>query len=122
VKYRNPKYTEYGSIDCEIEHPTYGWIPFTASDKDCENHGRILFHQIKKDGKITKYVPPVVSKEELTKEIRYERDLLLQETDWTQLPDVPDATKQKWAEYRQALRDVTSQPNFPHSVVWPVKP
>lgn len=27
---RNAKYNEAGSVDCEIEHPTYGWIPFTA--------------------------------------------------------------------------------------------
>lgn len=27
---RNAKYGESGSIDCEIDHPAYGWIPFTA--------------------------------------------------------------------------------------------
>lgn len=27
---RNAKYNQAGSVDCEIEHPTYGWIPFTA--------------------------------------------------------------------------------------------
>jgi len=26
------------------------------------------------------------------------------------------------ATYRQALRDITAQEGFPHSVVWPAKP
>ncbi len=27
-----------------------------------------------------------------------------------------------WITYRQALRDITSQPGFPTSVTWPIKP
>jgi hypothetical protein len=122
MKYRNPVYNEYGSIDCEIEHPQFGWIPFTASDDDTEAHGKTLFNLIKKSGNIKDYVKPKISSNELKSIIRSERDLLLKETDWTQLPDVPESTKQKWAEYRQALRDVTDQPNFPQSVTWPTKP
>lgn len=53
--------------------------------------------------------------------IRYKRAALLSASDWTQLPDVPVATKEAWAIYRQALRDVTLQPD-PFSVVWPVAP
>lgn len=26
---RNAQYTQNGSIDCEINHPTHGWIPYT---------------------------------------------------------------------------------------------
>lgn len=46
------------------------------------------------------------------------RTLLLQETDWTQLPDVPEKTKLKWKDYRQALRDITKQPD-PYNIDWP---
>jgi hypothetical protein len=53
--------------------------------------------------------------------IRARRDALLAPTDWTQLPDVPLATKAAWAEYRQALRDVTTQPD-PTNIVWPTPP
>lgn len=53
--------------------------------------------------------------------VRRQRDALLAQSDWTQLPDVPLATKERWAIYRQALRDVTLQPD-PFSVVWPVAP
>ena len=54
-------------------------------------------------------------------EIREKRDDLLLETDWTQNPDVPDATKAKWQSYRQALRDVPSQSD-PYNITWPTKP
>ena len=54
--------------------------------------------------------------------VRARRDVLLDKTDWTQLPDVPLATKSAWATYRQALRDVTAQPGFPLDITWPAPP
>jgi hypothetical protein len=53
--------------------------------------------------------------------IRTRRDALLAQSDWTQLPDVPLEDKAAWAIYRQALRDVTEQPD-PHNIVWPTPP
>lgn len=54
--------------------------------------------------------------------VRRARNRLLSQTDWTQVGDVPPAIKEAYAEYRQALRDVPSQPGFPHDITWPVKP
>ena len=63
--------------------------------------------------------------------LREERDVRLAVTDWTQNPDVPDATKTKWQAYRQALRDLpaTADPKLNSannldltSVSWPTKP
>ena len=53
-----------------------------------------------------------------------QRDILLADSDWTQLADAPlTATKKaQWATYRQALRDIPSQPGYPGSVTWPTKP
>lgn len=52
--------------------------------------------------------------------VRAERNKLLSDCDWTQLPDAPvDAAE--WAVYRQALRDVTNQTN-PDNIEWPVLP
>ena len=60
----------------------------------------------------------------LAKGIREERDRKLAETDWVVVKatetGLPLSTE--WTEYRQALRDVTSQEGFPHNVVWPTKP
>lgn len=53
-------------------------------------------------------------------DIRFERDRLLAATDWTALSDV--TMSPEMAAYRQALRDVTSQPGFPDTVTWPAKP
>ena len=53
--------------------------------------------------------------------MRAQRNQLLQASDWTQLPDVPLATKEAWAAYRQALRDVTLQPD-PFNIEWPALP
>jgi hypothetical protein len=66
--------------------------------------------------------PPAPTTEELASEVRTKRNRLLAESDWTQLPDVPEATRTVWAEYRQALRDVPEQAGFPENVVWPTKP
>ena len=54
-------------------------------------------------------------------QIRNERNSLLVASDWTQVIDAP-VDQTAWAEYRQALRDITSQEGFPHNVVWPTKP
>jgi len=45
---------------------------------------------------------------------RLQRDQLLADSDWTQLPDVPLATKEAWATYRQALRDLPDHVNWPN--------
>jgi len=71
--------------------------------------------------------------EELTKEeldqknknkendIRNIRNTLLIESDWSQLNDSP-VNKEQWAIYRQELRDITLQSNWPININWPEKP
>ncbi len=54
-------------------------------------------------------------------EIRDQRTQLLQESDWTQLGDIPQSVRDSWTTYRQQLRDITNQSN-PFSIVWPTKP
>ena len=34
MEWRNPVFNHYGGIDCEINHPSFGWIPFTAASGD----------------------------------------------------------------------------------------
>jgi hypothetical protein len=54
-------------------------------------------------------------------EVRLERNRLLSESDWTQLPDSPLLDVDGWKVYRQDLRDVTLQQN-PFQIIWPDKP
>lgn len=56
--------------------------------------------------------------ESLANAARVKRDALIKETDFYMLPDYP-AVPEGIAEYRQALRDITKQPGFPHSIDWP---
>jgi hypothetical protein len=53
--------------------------------------------------------------------IRADRNARLAACDWTQLADAP-VNSLGWANYRQALRDVTAQTGFPWSVEWPSVP
>lgn len=55
-------------------------------------------------------------------EAKTKRNRLLYETDWTQLPDVTLSNKAAWATYRQALRDITTQTDYPTQINWPTAP
>lgn len=48
----------------------------------------------------------------------------LQETDWTQVLDaqISKESQEAMRIYRQALRDITKQENYPHEIVWPARP
>lgn len=54
-------------------------------------------------------------------EARAQRNALLAASDWSQLPDAP-VDQAAWAAYRQALRDVPGQADFPANIAWPQKP
>ena len=69
---------------------------------------------------------PLTSDEELEIEfikLRNERDRLLKQSDWTQMPDSPltDTKKQEWQVYRQALRDLPQTVDI-NNIEFPIKP
>jgi hypothetical protein len=55
-------------------------------------------------------------------ELRFVRNKLLRESDWTQFSDVSSETKALWEPYRQALRDITETYTSLDDVVWSEKP
>ena len=60
MEFRNPVYNSDNiTIDCLINHPIYGWIPFTANPDDPEEHGRIIYSQVLASGPAP-YVEPVL--------------------------------------------------------------
>jgi len=90
------------------------------------------------DEETNEWVPPVVKPDDnaewdeenlewipgdvvLARNARSQRDALLSQSDWTQVPDAP-VDQAAWADYRQALRDVPQQAGFPTEITWPVKP
>ena len=59
--------------------------------------------------------------------IRDHRNLLLSQSDWTQLSDngLTDAQKEQWRTYRQSLRDLPqtySSATSKSEITWPTKP
>jgi hypothetical protein len=67
------------------------------------------------------YIIAEKSVEDLASEARLIRNDLLRDTDKLGLTDRP-IMSEEWVTYRQQLRDITAQENFPHLVTWPVKP
>jgi len=54
---RNPRLNGDATIDCEINHPDHGWIPFTASPEDAHEAGRGIFEAARRMGP-AQYVEP----------------------------------------------------------------
>jgi len=132
MKYRNSSFNMFGTIDCEINHPVYGWIPFTCNPNDT---GAVfdtakLFELMKEDASTKKYTAPSIEEilKNLATQVRSERDYLLKTivdpvvTNPLRWQELSEDKKQKYIDYRKHLLDITKQSNFPNSVVWPDKP
>ena len=116
-------------MDVEINHPQYGWIPYTLdpADTDTTIDNDAVMALIGTD--FAAYVPPTQAELDAAAAagVRADRDERLREVDtvagnslrWAEL----DAdTQASWSAYRQALLDVPQQSGFPHDITWPTKP
>jgi hypothetical protein len=56
--------------------------------------------------------------------LRQQRDRLLQQSDWVVIRSYEQAEQVplEWLEYRQALRDIPQQTEFPSEISWPTMP
>lgn len=130
MNFRNARYLKNGWIDCEIEHPDFGWIPFTCDPNDRGSlfDTKKLFDNMVASNTVSAYIPP--TQEELNEQemenVRSKRNSLLSSSDILVLPDrwmsyTPEKQK-AISDYRQALRDLPNNITDPFNVVWPVKP
>jgi hypothetical protein len=126
MNFRNATYNAFGTIDCEIEHSQYGWLPFTADPNDVEPIGIEVFNAAKETA--VSYIEPPVDMQKLAAEVRAERDHKLSlEVDaiagnvlrWAELTSDQQGSL---AEYRLALLGITGQSGFPVDIHWPSKP
>lgn len=67
------------------------------------------------------FYKPELDESKAALEIREQRNIKLNVSDWTQVADAP-VDQAAWAAYRQALRDIPSQQGFPWEVQWPTQP
>ena len=117
-------------FNVEINHPVYGWIPYTIQPSDTDNtiNNKELLSLIGSDYEA--YVAP--TQDELDAEaaaaVRGQRDMILEiEVDpivsnplrWA---DLTTDQQNAWAQYRTDLLNITDQAGFPHNISWPTKP
>jgi len=117
-------------MDVEINHPKFGWIPYTLdpSDTDTTIDNDAVMALIGTD--FAAYVPPTQAEIDAAAavQVRADRDnRLVTEVDpivsnalrWADLT----ATKQaEWTQYRTDLLNVPDQAGFPTDITWPTKP
>lgn len=106
---------------------TYDVYPYTIADVtyDPNTQRKVEGQFVEVDAQWTLFmVAENLPQADAEANVRGQRDLLLSECDWTQLPDSPLSADSKaaWATYRQQLRDITGQAGFPYSVTWPTPP
>ena len=100
-----PVSSECKWVDCDDEKVKIGW-----------NYDDSKFTDI--------YDEKPATDEEIASQVRSDRNFLLAESDWTQMPDsaLSDSKKKEWIAYRKSLRDIPSQSGFPKTITWPDRP
>ena len=90
------------------------WVEREMFTEYTDNEGNVHTVQAQKDAKVAADNAGLASRERTT------RDNLLKETDHFALSDVTMTDAMR--TYRQALRDVPQQSEFPNTITWPTKP
>jgi hypothetical protein len=114
----------------EINHPTYGWIPYTLNpnDTDMTIDNSVLLELISTDYEAYEEPSQAELDAELAASLRAQRDgKLALEVDpivsnplrWNELTE---AKQTEWAQYRTDLLDLPEQSGFPNTVTFPTKP
>ena len=117
-------------FDLEIQHPDYGWVPYTLDPDDTDETVNNTELRSLIGTNFTAYAAP--TQEELDAEaaaqVRAQREMILtSEVDplvsnplrWA---DLTVEQQNAWAQYRTDLLNITDQSGFPHNVEWPTAP
>ena len=116
-------------MDVELNHPKYGWIPYTVdpADTDTTIDNAEVMALIGTD--FTAYVAPTQSELDaaLADEVRSDRDYRILTVDQVvsnplRLADLTAAKQTEWSQYRTDLLGVPQQAGFPTNITWPTKP
>ena len=120
----NPENTQF---DLEINHPEYGWIPYSLTPWDTDmtiDNTELLsligsdfapFSQADHDARVGAFV-----RDQRYVKLRNEVDPVVSNPlRWADLSSQEQADV---SAYRTALLDVPQQQGFPHTISWPTKP
>ena len=130
MNYRNAKYCfDQVRIDCEIDHPAYGWIPFTCdpSDTGASFDVRKLYDKMIEDGQVSHLTEDEINEQvssgcRLVRDLKLENEVDPQVTNPLRWADLSPEKQQEWADYRRSLLDLPEQEGWPHDIEWPIKP
>jgi hypothetical protein len=130
MEYKNAKYITDTDIDCEIQHPDFGWIPYSIANNEAEPSAIAINTMLKTSMQINNnvetYSPPTA--EALSINIRVERDILLGSivdpivSNALRWEEMSNDKQEEWKTYRQALLNIPESSGFPGNVTWPTKP
>ena len=91
-------------FDLEINHPDFGWIPYSLNPDDSDNDAKIAANvRHVRNLRLEQEVDPIVSNP-----LR-----------WAEMTSEEQNT---WSQYRTDLLNVPQQSGFPHDVTFPTKP
>ena len=117
-------------IDVDINHPSYGWIPYTLdmSDTDMTINNNDLLSLIGTD--FAAYVAPTQAELDAVTaaNVRAERDHILATvvdpfvSNPLRWSDLTSDKQTEWSQYRTNLLNVPQQAGFPNSITWPTEP
>lgn len=117
MQIRDAKYNSDGSIDCEIEHPTLGWIPYTCFEADVIGDADHIYDQLLAGaaGPIAPYIPPVIADKTFA-ELKLEKltkiDLLAKEKRDYIVRNYSAAEMASWPIKRDEALKWLSNPNY----------
>lgn len=126
---RNPRFIreDHSIIEVEWNHPEFGWIPYSTVKNSGEPEAQAIWDQAMIQLPLPFDKPTKEEQEKIQAAfIREERDRLLREnvdpivSNPLRWGDMSEADQYAYKVYRQALLDITDQPQFPTNVDWPI--
>ena len=117
-------------MDVELNHPKYGWIPYTVdpADTDTTINNEEVMALIGTD--FAAYVAPTQAEldAETAAQVRGKRDNILTTvvdplvSNPLRWADLTADKQAEWSQYRTDLLGVPQQAGFPNNITWPQEP
>jgi hypothetical protein len=114
-------------FDLEIEHPVYGWIPYSLRSNDTDttiNNDELLDLALLQFTRITQEEKDARQ----SALVRAQRDILLETqvdpivTNPLRWAELTTEQQNAWTQYRTNLLNIPEQEGFPNTVTFPTKP
>ena len=118
---------ENTQFDLEINHPEYGWIPYSLTpwDTDMTVDNAVLlsligsdyapFSQSDHDARVANFV-----RDQRDAKLRLDVDPVVSNP--LRWADLTTEKQNEWSQYRTDLLNVPQQAGFPNTINWPTKP